>query len=351
MTVGEHLKRAAKRSIASLLYATRVLHAWQRVSMRHKAVVLMYHRVLTPAEQRVSGSHPAIVVERETFARHMALLKRDFRVLSIAEFAAYFERRQPLPDCSCVITFDDGWQDSFTNATPILAKVGVPALVFLPVNFIGRRRIFVREALTHLLVRVVEEVRRQPSLRSRFAPPLAAAGMETLLDVSDPDPRDAVIDAIGTQPVMATGAIESLAESLPDLLGIRAEELTAADGFIDWGEAEIMTRQGVDFGAHGTEHRLLTQLSEADAWGEIAQSKQEVESRVPPPVATFSYPNGRWTPALADLVHKAGYQLAFTTERGLVSSEDNPFAIRRLNVHQGLTDSNAMFMARLVGLF
>ena len=128
------LKRLTKVTLAHLLYYSGALLLWKAIVMRNRAVVLMYHRVLTNEERRQSGSHPALVVERETFARQMALLKRRFSVLSVDELADRLEKKVPLPNSSVIITFDDGWRDNFTNALPILRYHTLPALVFLPVN-------------------------------------------------------------------------------------------------------------------------------------------------------------------------------------------------------------------------
>ena len=172
---------AIKVAVSYGLYYTGLLQLWQRVIMRRKAVVLMYHRVLTDEERQLTGSHPAIVIDRETFASHMALLKRRFSVLSLEEFARHIEQKIPFPDSSCLITFDDGWRDNVTNALPILQRHGLPALIFLPVNYIGCRRLFWPEALTHLLVRAVLEVRRHPERRDRLRSILAPAGLDGVL--------------------------------------------------------------------------------------------------------------------------------------------------------------------------
>src|SRR5262245_40451102 len=148
----------------------------------------MYHRVLTTDEQGRAGSHPGIVVERDTFVRHMALLRQRFVVLSVQEFAAHLEQNRPFPSSSCLITFDDGWRDNFVNALPVLEAQQLPSVIFLPVNFIGTNRLFWREALTQLLVRACL-VAREPSHRDRLREPLSALGMEQVLDIPDQDPR------------------------------------------------------------------------------------------------------------------------------------------------------------------
>ncbi len=351
MTARQRAIRIARLGLAHGLYATGLLQLWQRVTMRRKAVVLMYHRVLTGDEQRITGSHPAIVVSRDTFATHVAVLKRHFNVLSVQQLADHLERRQPLPDRACVITFDDGWQDSLSNALPVLQAAGLPSVVFLPVNFIGARRLFVREALTHLLVRAVILARQDPAQVPAMRTLLAPAGLAHILDIPDANPRLAVIYAIGEQPVMASAALEQLANTLPGVVGAHAEDLAVGDGFVDWDGARQLAAGGMDLGGHGTNHRLLTDLAPQDVRDEVEGCKRVVESQASASALAFSYPNGRFSPAIADTVRHAGYRLAFTTQHGHVTSTDDPFALRRINIHQGLTETAPMLMARLVGLY
>lgn len=351
MTGRQRLNYAIKVAASHALYYTGLLRLWQAIVMREKAVVLMYHRVLTPDEQRRTGSHPALVVDRDTFASQMAVLKRRFRVLSLPEFAECLERRVPFPHSSCVITFDDGWRDNFTNALPILARHGLPALVFLPVNYIGRRRLFWQEALTHLLVRAVADVRRDPGRRPRLADLVAPAGLDAVLDTDENDPRSAIMSAVGSQKPLTRSATESLIASLARELGVSLDELAAIDGFIDWQQAETMSRLGIAFGGHGAEHLLLTQVSREEAECEIRTSKQAIDTRLGEQVSAFSYPNGYHTPDIAGRVKASGYRLAFITKGGFVRCDDDPLTVRRFNVHESVTKTTPMFLARVVGLW
>lgn len=351
MTARERLSYSFKIVVSHALYYVGALQLWQSIVMRKKAVVLMYHRVLTDDEQARTASHPALVVSRETFERQMALLKRRFNVLSAEELADRLARRIPLPDSSCVITFDDGWRDNFTNALPVLSHHRLPALVFLPINYIGRARLFWQEALTHLLLRAVQRVRQAPDARPRLAVLLTPTGLEGVLDIANEDPRRAVVAAVGGQKQWPRQTIEALISSLATELGVRLEDLTEIDGFIDWDQARTMARQGVTFGGHGVEHLLLTQVSREEADREIRGALEALEAKVPPPVATFSYPNGFVTEDIVEQVRKTGYQLAFITKRGPVGCLDDPLTIRRLNVHESGTRTNPMFLARIIGLW
>jgi peptidoglycan/xylan/chitin deacetylase (PgdA/CDA1 family) len=345
------LSYAVKRAVARTLYTLGLLQLRQAMVLRNRAVVLMYHRVLTPEERRRAGSHPALVVERDTFARQMALLKKRFVVLSVAQFAEYVEQRRPLPSSSCVVTFDDGWRDNYDNALPILARLGMPSLIFLPMNFIGRRRVFWQEALVQLLGRAVVRLRREPQQRAAVAALLAPAGLAGLLDDPSPDPKAAIIAAVSAQKSLTRETIEQLVADLAARLGVDTEELASTDGFIDWSQVETMARQGVTFGGHGIDHLLLTQVSDAQADAEIEGSRRALDAQLREPTPTFSYPNGYWTPRVAAKVKSMGYRLAFIAQGGPVTCDDDPWTLRRVNIHESVTNTDALFLARLVGLF
>ena len=137
-----NLTRRARRFVADTLYRAGVLAAWQRLTLRRRAVVLMYHRVLDDAEYRRTASSPAIVVRRSTFERQLRVLQRHFRVLSADELRACIAAGRPLPPRSCVITFDDGWIDTYRHAWPLLREFRMPAIVFVPVSFIDTGAMF-----------------------------------------------------------------------------------------------------------------------------------------------------------------------------------------------------------------
>lgn len=347
----QRLVDLAKLTVAHTLYGLGLLRLWQKVVLRQRAVVLMYHRVLPAADQAASGSHPAIVVDPETFARQMRVLKRWFRVLSVAELADHMERGVPLPDCSCVITSDDGWIDNFDHMLPILREHGLPALIFLPVNYIGTKRLFWQETLTHLLLRAVQEVRRDPSRRQALERVLVPAGLGALLDATGDDVRPAIIATLGAQKERGRATLTTLLETLAAELGVSLEGLSRVDGFIDWSQADAMAAQGVTFGGHGAEHLLLTQVNDAEVDRELATARDVLARRFPAMPLTYSYPNGYYTPDVVARTRAAGYRLGFITRRGFVRHDDPPLEVKRLNIHQPATRTTPLFLARVLGLW
>jgi hypothetical protein len=223
--------------------------------------------------------------------------------------------------------------------------------VFLPVNFIGGHRVFWQERLTHLTLQAVMQVRREYGRRERLRELLALVRLDSMLDLTDDDPRPAIMEAVRQQKGLARAVIDATLESLADELDVPGTVHEALDGFLDWEQVMSMSSQGIAFGGHGAEHRILTYVSASEALDEIRTARDVIGGHLHEKALTFSYPNGNWSPDVATLVKECGYRLAFTTKSGFVSCEDDPFTVRRINIHEGLMNSQPLFLARVLGLF
>ncbi|MCL4861692.1 MAG: polysaccharide deacetylase family protein [Caldilineaceae bacterium] len=98
--------------------------------------ILAYHQIVNDgAPVDPSG----LSVSRSQFEAHMRHLhEHGFRCLSVSEIFPRAEEK-PLPtEKAFALTFDDGYEDFYTNAFPILARYGFTATVFLVSDMIGK---------------------------------------------------------------------------------------------------------------------------------------------------------------------------------------------------------------------
>jgi peptidoglycan/xylan/chitin deacetylase (PgdA/CDA1 family) len=97
---------------------------------RYVFPVLMYHSV-SPDRKDL------LTVSPKTFERQMAFLKScGYRVLSL-EQAAQAMRQRRNEGKALAVTFDDGNEDNYTFAFPVLRKYGFPATIFLIYSKVG----------------------------------------------------------------------------------------------------------------------------------------------------------------------------------------------------------------------
>ncbi|MEK7791128.1 MAG: polysaccharide deacetylase family protein, partial [Deltaproteobacteria bacterium] len=65
------------------------------------------------------------------------LKKRNYQVLPLGQLFLLALKNKPLPEKSVAITFDDGYEDNYLYAYPILKKFKFPATIFLIAGKIG----------------------------------------------------------------------------------------------------------------------------------------------------------------------------------------------------------------------
>jgi peptidoglycan/xylan/chitin deacetylase (PgdA/CDA1 family) len=98
---------------------------------RRTLSVLMYHKVNGTPENPVT-------VPPSRFAEQMQFLAENgYRVVSLDDVLAHYRDGRPLPPRAVLITFDDGYRDNLENALPILQRHGYPAVMFVPLGFVG----------------------------------------------------------------------------------------------------------------------------------------------------------------------------------------------------------------------
>jgi peptidoglycan/xylan/chitin deacetylase (PgdA/CDA1 family) len=100
--------------------------------------VLMYHSVAPVIKDwafNYLSMHP------DVFENHLSVLESSGYVsVSLSELHDYVSGKGRLPPRAVVLTFDDGYLDSWVFAFPILRKHGFKATVFVSTDFIDRRR-------------------------------------------------------------------------------------------------------------------------------------------------------------------------------------------------------------------
>lgn len=100
----------------------------------------MYHRVA----RRQTTPLTVSVAQLEEQLRW--LLARGFVAVSVADAIAAAQQARALPAQPLLITFDDGYVDTFELARPVLQRLGLRAAVFVPSAFVGGTSAWDRDA-------------------------------------------------------------------------------------------------------------------------------------------------------------------------------------------------------------
>lgn len=123
-----------------LRYAKRPLMHWKNslFDRKEKLLILVYHRILSDIDR--DPLH--IVTGSETFLRQVRALARRFEIIPLSEAFKPSETVNVKSDERVVLTFDDGYWDSYEIVFPILKKMGLPAAFFLTTDYVNGKAEF-----------------------------------------------------------------------------------------------------------------------------------------------------------------------------------------------------------------
>ena len=103
-----------------------------------KIPILMYHGIARPLK---SGLRTCLCVPKWVFATQMWYLRfAGYTPINMAQLAACMRGDESFPDKPVVMTFDDGFENNYVNALPILRKYGFTATVYLVADRIGKTK-------------------------------------------------------------------------------------------------------------------------------------------------------------------------------------------------------------------
>jgi len=114
------------------------------------------------------------------------------------------------------------------------------------------------------------------------------------------------------------------------------------DRMMTWDEAMQLKEAGMGIGTMGARHVDLTTLDAAAATEEIQQSRDAVRGFLGDDPDYFSYPFGKFSPALKESVKDAGFRGAVYTPTGKTGGIDR-YSLRRIGIQPGLSDKAFAF--------
>jgi peptidoglycan/xylan/chitin deacetylase (PgdA/CDA1 family) len=213
-----------------------------------KLPILTYHSI--------DNSGSVISTAPEVFRRQMKFLSEaGYNVVSLDSLVNSLAGEKPSSPKTVALTFDDGFQNFYTTAFPVLEQYDFKATVFLVTDCCGKYN-----------------------------------------DWADNPP------------------------SLP------------RSKMLDWSEIKELNKYGIEFGSHTRTHPDLTQVSIAQAMGEMIESKAIIEDFLGCPVTTFAYPYGKFNQPVKQTATRT-FQAACSTNLGKVQRESDFFSLERIDTY------------------
>lgn len=272
--------------------------------------ILMYHRVADNGDAYVGATSVA------GFERQMQCIRQHLHPMSLTDLVAAAQRRE-VPARAVAVTFDDGYEDVFLHAFPILRRYEIPATVYLATGLIDNGAPMWND-------RIGSAIRSTNSIEFQPLPDLGRFPLGT------PQQRQLALlrtlEALKRREPIERDALTS---EIVRVLKVSAE---TGPRMLRWEQVAKMHAAGVELGAHTVHHPILSCVSPELAAAEIGESKRVIEERLQTPVRHFAYPNGTaqdFNDATQRLVERAGFASAVSAIFGVNNADTNRYALRR----------------------
>lgn len=286
--------------------------------------ILRYHSVNDEPGWAGDYVQRSLVVPTDVFDRQVASLVKSHRVVGVPELAAAIASGRRVDPRTVAITFDDGYEDNYRCAFPILKKHGATATFYVTTGAISDASILWTVALRH-------------AIRRTEAPGLECGTFGACsVDLSTPRAKEKAIAFI-TAVVKRCGEGDAL-DIVSEVQEACGNSQAAYDARIMMNPDEIreMHEGGMTIGAHSVTHYNLPSLAIDALVREVGESKRALEELLGCEVEHFAYPNGRtnrhFDARTAAVVAEAGFRSAVTSIAGPASRRYPAHCLPRLGI-------------------
>lgn len=324
--MSSRIVKAAKDLGANFVSASTLHRRLHQRLHRREVTILMYHGVLREA---LPISDPCFITA-DSFRKQVEYLREHFNIVSLSS-ALELLKRDAVEKPTVVLTFDDGYQNNFDVAFPVLKQFAAPAIIFLTTGLVNSSG----SVWFCSVVRALSSTRKQSvqweGEQLELADPVQRAAASLKLQAS-----------IKQHPPAEVGSIvQRLCEQLD--VDTQAEFEPGSPFRMLTGDAITrMVESGlVEFGGHTVTHTILSLLSAEEQRREILDSLKAVESLTGQPCKYFAYPNGRpqdYNASTIEFLREGGVSAAVSTITGPNDSRTSVMDLKRYGVgpHLGM---------------
>ena len=267
-------------------------------------IVLLYHRIAD-----LENDPQLLAVSIKNFEDQIKFLKENYSILSFGD--KWEKGGKP----SIIITFDDGYQDNYINALPILERYQVPATIFVSSGNIDTKKEFWWDDIERLFL-------LNDNLPEKYHL-VTSTGIYDFLLSTEENIKDCYMKLHTIlkelQPEERTYILEKMEIELNPTTEYRNLYRTMNTKEI----LEMDKSPYIVIGGHTVTHTKLAIQSTSMQKMEIEESKRVLENLLKRPLTVFSYPFGAksdYTNDTIKLLKEVGYKKVAANYPGTVHS-------------------------------
>ncbi len=291
-----------------------------RLLQRDRLTILMYHRFSEKTEPFKLRQH--------VFDRQLNFLRKKYSIISFDAYLQVLHGTQTsLPANPLIITIDDGYQDNYEYAFPVLKKHDVPATIFLTTDFVSCKAWLWANRLEYIL---------KNTTRAYFSFMLGDIEQAFQVDTFEGWHHAQLVLFNYCRTLPETKKKEVLIDLAGHLKVIVPDEATSAFAPLTWEQIREMQNSNIGYGSHTCSHSIMSRLSDNELDYELKVSKEKIENNTNTKVNVLCYPNGQpedISKNVIRFVQRNGYCSAVTTIAGFnYFNNSDPYLLNRITL-------------------
>ena len=289
------------------------------------AAIFLFHGVIREQRHGIRN-YTRKHLSQARFRLIVEELRAEGAPISMPELLAALASQRRLPARSFAITFDDGFENNYSVAAPILRSLEIPATFYVTTAFIESNAASWIDLIEYAVERTpaFELSLAQAELRGAYT--TREEKLELLNSIRRVVKRDRRIDPY------------AFADEVWRQLRVTAMEPDASlDQKMAWDQVRDLGQDPrFTIGGHGHTHRILEHLNQPDLEQEIGTSMTMLRAQLGRTLEHYSYPEGLahcYSERVIDVLRSHGIRCAVTAEPGTNSAGADPFRLKRIAVN------------------
>lgn len=273
------------------------------IQERRDRYVLSYHRVLPTIQAKNDGVHHSLWITPESLSSQIRWMLSVGKIVDFSQLTDFtITNDRPL----FALTFDDGWEDNYCYALPIIKQYQVTATIFLATEAVESGDLFWPQDIATKTMQLLLKGRSECVVKALIE---AWPQVVPSTYIRKSDTMEMVERWIEALKLVSE---EERVQRVADYYRRLQLSTTPLSGYImGWDEAREMQKYKIYFGSHTHRHTILKGMSDELIEQELYISRKLISENLQIDVNSFCFPNGRYNGKEGAILSRCGYRYGF----------------------------------------
>lgn len=245
--------------------------------------IFLFHGVIKKNNFGIRNYNGKHILEND-FYKFLKKIKQEAEILPIENVIYNFEKKNSKTKKKCIITFDDGFENNYSVAMPILDDLKIPATFYFSTDFIENNSMSWIDKIEYCIENTLQESIKLPWAKKKFLIKTSFTKIKLLDYLRKKIKKDLNFNFNAFVTYMFNECKMKEIESLN----------TEIDKKITWSQVnKIKTNKLFTVGGHGHEHFSFKSLSFKKFKEQIDKSFRLFERKINLKLKHYSYPEGQ----------------------------------------------------------